>query len=716
MRAYLTAVLATLAFTAFAVGGATDEFTIELEELVDVDVPGPGAGSIEAPGNEDIYTFTIDAPTTIFFNVLATTGNIAWFLEDPDGTVLFNVFLANFGPLELDLVGDYTITVYGFNGATGTYSFTIWETNDDFFDIEVEELVDVDVPAPGAGTIEEPGDTDVYTLTLDRPTTVYFEVLATTGSIAWSVEDPGGTLLFSIFLGDVGPLELEAGNYTITVAGFNGATGTYSFTTWSTNDDFFSIGLEELVDVDVPGPGAGTIEEPGDTDVYTLTVDRPTTVFFDLLATAGSIAWTVEDPDGALLFNVFLGDVGPLELELAGEYVITTYGFNGATGSYSFTIWATNDDFFEIELEDLVDVDVPGPGAGTIEDPGDTDVYTFAIDTPTDVFFDVLATTGGIAWVLEDPDGSSVFNVFLSDVGPLELTIVGEYTLTVYGANDNTGTYSFTTTGTSNEVFEIELEEIVDVDVPGPGAGNIEAPGDTDVYSLHIAEPTTVYFDSLGGANGLGWFLEDPDGLVLFNVLLGDFGPLDLELVGDYAITVYGTNDATGTYSFTTWATNDDVFEIGLEELVDVDVPGPGAGTIEDPGDTDVYVLTVDEPVTACFDTLSADVSIAWIVEDPNGDQLFNLFLGDVGNVELELSGEYIITVDGFADATGTYSFIVRIAKAADFNGDCLVDGLDLGLLLAAWGPCDEDCIADLNGDGEVNGADLGVLLGEWGV
>jgi Dockerin type I domain len=54
-----------------------------------------------------------------------------------------------------------------------------------------------------------------------------------------------------------------------------------------------------------------------------------------------------------------------------------------------------------------------------------------------------------------------------------------------------------------------------------------------------------------------------------------------------------------------------------------------------------------------------------------------------------------------------------------DLNGDGVVNGLDLALLLGAWGVCDcpDDgpCAADLNGSDTVNGLDLAMLLGEWG-
>lgn len=50
----------------------------------------------------------------------------------------------------------------------------------------------------------------------------------------------------------------------------------------------------------------------------------------------------------------------------------------------------------------------------------------------------------------------------------------------------------------------------------------------------------------------------------------------------------------------------------------------------------------------------------------------------------------------------------------ADLNADGFVNGVDLGQLLSAWGPCTA-CTADVFVDGQVNGADLGLLLSSWG-
>ena len=53
----------------------------------------------------------------------------------------------------------------------------------------------------------------------------------------------------------------------------------------------------------------------------------------------------------------------------------------------------------------------------------------------------------------------------------------------------------------------------------------------------------------------------------------------------------------------------------------------------------------------------------------------------------------------------------------ADLYVDGIVNGADLGIVLANWGACGAGtCAADLNGDGQVNGADLGIVLSGWGL
>ena len=63
-------------------------------------------------------------------------------------------------------------------------------------------------------------------------------------------------------------------------------------------------------------------------------------------------------------------------------------------------------------------------------------------------------------------------------------------------------------------------------------------------------------------------------------------------------------------------------------------------------------------------------------------------------------------------NADGSLGVVTVPPPAGDLNGDSVVNGLDLGLLLAGWGTSDP--AADLNDDGSVDGVDLGIMLGNW--
>jgi hypothetical protein len=75
----------------------------------------------------------------------------------------------------------------------------------------------------------------------------------------------------------------------------------------------------------------------------------------------------------------------------------------------------------------------------------------------------------------------------------------------------------------------------------------------------------------------------------------------------------------------------------------------------------------------------------------------------------------YYIRVGSPIAASGTgqlvYSCVTPPQCPADLDGDGLVDGSDLGVLLGAWG----SAAADLNDDGVADGKDLGIMLGAWG-
>jgi hypothetical protein len=80
---------------------------------------------------------------------------------------------------------------------------------------------------------------------------------------------------------------------------------------------------------------------------------------------------------------------------------------------------------------------------------------------------------------------------------------------------------------------------------------------------------------------------------------------------------------------------------------------------------------------------------------------------------------EYWVTAVDFSSNVGTGPTRTFIeagppANPADLDGNGVVNGADLGLMLAGWGACGSPCPGDLDGNGTVNGADLGLLLAAW--
>ena len=62
-------------------------------------------------------------------------------------------------------------------------------------------------------------------------------------------------------------------------------------------------------------------------------------------------------------------------------------------------------------------------------------------------------------------------------------------------------------------------------------------------------------------------------------------------------------------------------------------------------------------------------------------------------------------------DLTLAISVEGDVSRPGDLDGNGVVDGADLAILLGAWGTNQYD----LDGDGIVGGSDLAILLGDWG-
>jgi filamentous hemagglutinin len=208
---------------------------------------------------------------------------------------------------------------------------------------------------------------------------------------------------------------------------------------------------------------------------------------------------------------------------------------------------------------------------------------------------------------------------------------------------------------------------------------------------------------------------------------LGDFVQTDglTRVIGTLAMTQAGsafelqggTLDGTGTISSTggnienTGGTISPGLSIGTLTATSLTQSGGGELSIEigAGGAADLLVLTGSATLGGTLRVTRSGAFTPLV-----GDSFLILTCGS-------RIGEFVgvVSCDPIEVIYGPDFVEIQILKgsgiAGDFNGDGVVNGGDLGTLLASWGPCGEPCCnADLNGDGIVSGADLGILLTNW--
>lgn len=150
-------------------------FSIKLGDKIGDGVPGPGAGSIEAPYSQDVYVFSAAPKQRVYFRqLLYSTGMsyINWKVTDADGT---EVFKTCFGCTEpgvqtLTKGGAYTLTVGNDKDpSTGTYQLQLLDVpSPSQFSIKIGDAIKENVPARERASSRAPAR-KMSTLSTRRP-------------------------------------------------------------------------------------------------------------------------------------------------------------------------------------------------------------------------------------------------------------------------------------------------------------------------------------------------------------------------------------------------------------------------------------------------------------------------------------------------------------------------------------------------------------------
>ncbi|MEY3022488.1 MAG: Dockerin type domain [Planctomycetota bacterium] len=313
------------------------------------------------------------------------------------------------------------------------------------------------------------------------------------------------------------------------------------------------------------------------------------------------------------------------------------------------------------------------------------------------------------------PKASSVLQT-TSVTAPFSGTLIGDYD----AVSNPTGTSTLPGLfgGSGNNPIPYSASFVLGGDIAASPTGVLEATIDLELGVVSIAG---LAVDLLGGSTGAlpatlninysTFRTVNPSSLYPGGVTI----PVPL---GDATVSALAATQAAPATGTLTPVKGGYLFAVAVPVVVTLTadllgtpiadgVPTPGvlplSGTIALDGDALLLDASFSngssqtQPVGQAFDA----IPLALPTVIPAGATANLLMSGTVAEVSVESSLAADLAAGG-----------LRRTTPADLNGDGVVGGADLAILLDAWGTRGP---ADLNGDGVVGGADLAILLDAWG-
>jgi RHS repeat-associated protein len=589
----------------------------------------PIAGEIDAehPGQRHDIHFTADPGTAVFLDRLSTapTSLDGW-LEDARGrTLVARRLFADQGPIVL-LGGSYRLSLQGRrssgNFLGGAYDLAIRSvTSPAPRPIGLNATVD---DAIGAA-----GEVDAFTFSAGAGQIVFLDHLSplNTTIFNWELTDAAGRAIIPRTgnIGDVGPLALAGGDYTLRVLGEGDATGAYSFRLVDAAPVALPpIALGEEVAGEIPA------DRPGRVNVYELAVPASRVVTIESLATSNLIGlnWMLEDEHGRAVLprTGTLQTTAPIAL-LGGGYTLRVLGEGHATGSYRLRV---RDDGAAAPAIAGEPAAVGDEIAGAIANPGGEIRYTFTAAAGQTVFLDLLAGHADLDWELRDPVGTLASlaranSTDLSDLGPHRLA-AGDYTV-LLRARTATATplYRFRIADAAPVSEDVEIDDVVSGAFTG-------APGAVHAYRFNVdgaGAGQRVFLDTLVASQRLYWTLLDPAGQPVFALTRAesvdeDAGPFPLA-GGVYTLVLdplYGYQPA---YQIAIRAADDEEEALPLGATFAGDFAGRA-------GSSRTALIEVPDGARVFLDRLSTTGRLDWSLIDPVGEPVFALTRLDSGD------------------------------------------------------------------------------------
>ncbi|MEL6107299.1 MAG: RHS repeat-associated core domain-containing protein [Planctomycetota bacterium] len=492
-------------------------------------------GSISSPGETDSFQFLVPEDTVLLFDPLLrpptalSPRNLEWSLEGPEGDLFDEEFFSVSSHQVIPAsAGRYTLTIDGGLDVVGDYAFRLQQLNS-------AATLDLAIPQVNARSLEY-DETHLYQFSAEAGDRFFFE--RTTGAPDITLVDPNGILvdLERTAAPTTGrftdPLTLE-GTYTALV---RGAISGYEFTTHRIAErEPLALELNETTEVD--------FDAPGESQVYTFTLDEPDTLYFDSLTNDSNFEVTLAGPWGAMFEDAGLGDDPrrmPVSFAPAGDYTLTVVPTRGITGSAEFVLKSSSSAVATSSGE-VINADlIPG---------NETDLYRVSFAAGADVTLRVIdSEASGARWRLLSPQGQTVFDQEFATTDTINLPIAGEYTLLVEGRQSE---------GARRPNYSFQVDQVgstpppsppeTSIDIGAPVSGSLASASQVDEFALTIDQPTSLFLDALQDSRRVRLSIQTPLG-DLYNSTLDDDATSDELFLrpGQYVVSVTGDLDDYG--------------------------------------------------------------------------------------------------------------------------------------------------------------------------
>ena len=612
-------------------------------------------GTIVNPGDSATYTFTGTAGQRLYYNALAASSTYVFAeLTGPYGTNFFNTSAsANEGPYTLTYSGPYTLTIYSYyiERATGPYAF----------DLEDAANATTIALTPGSGTTETGKlatglTTNLYQFSGTAGQSLYFQGQQDSPTYAALavLYNPGNSYVTEFYVENDLALKLSStGPYILAVVGQSATNPSvnYKFEVFDNVNPTSALTLGTEV--------TGTIANPGDSHTYTFTGTAGQRLYYSALAVSSYYLFAeLTDPYGNTHFDTSASsNEPPWTLAYSGTYTLTiySYGNEGATGPYAFTLYDTATGT-NIAL-------TPGSGtteSGTLATGLATNLYQFSGTAGQSIYFQGLLDSpadGAIAYLYGPTNGYLAY--FYLDSGSTAqetLTASGTYILAVIGqsASNPSVSYSFEAFDNVDTTSPLTLGTAV--------SGTLTNPGDEATYTFTGAAGQTLFYDGLSASSNIDVLLVNPSGSQILDIgASSDYGPFTLTQPGIYKLTIYGYAASTGNYDFR-------VLNTSAQTLTPTSTPTTVSGTITPGTGANIYQIagTAGEQITLTSDSFSSTLG-NWYLINPNNDEVTGAGFGSSFSATLPLNGPYVLELLGSdsTDPSVTYKFAISATTPA---------------------------------------------------